>query len=178
MKPRVRSSWSAAAAVDDGRCGRNCRTRSIRSLDYHSAFDRRGPIECCTVPTFTRPTLTRKPSIRVARQGRWGEKEEEHSRSDTPRGDAAPRPPAAPITSSKALLQKQHPCFRVCGTRESSRTQRPQPPRREMAIRKDRTSAAGRPGSKIVALCRPPSLLAWRMLLLRGTPKRIGGRAA
>jgi hypothetical protein len=159
MKPTRTSSQPTTAPKERG-------VRSNRWLDSQSGFVRIAAARLdppraseSSVASFTRPPLTRKPSIRVRRQEPWGEeeKEEEQRRSSD---DVCRRAPSA------------------CGSGHRRTTRRPEPPRREMAIRKDRsTAAAGRhSSSKLVTLCRP-SLLGWRMLLLRGTPKRIGGRA-
>jgi hypothetical protein len=138
--------------------------RSNRWLDSQSGFVRIAAARLdppraieSSVASFTRPPLTRKPSIRVRQQEPWGkeEEEEEQRRSSV---DGCLRVPNA------------------CGAGRPRTIRRPEPPRREMAIRKDRSSAATRySSSKLVTLCRP-SLLGWRMMLLRGTPKRIGGR--
>jgi hypothetical protein len=126
--------------------GSRCRTRSIRSLDYRSAFDDEPPHQqqlpdareppCCVGSCYASPSLDRPVSIRRTLRGpqravssRWGE-------DDGP----SPRPPVAPVRRQ----HQQHQHLRLCwegghGSVQDARgtgraVDRPRPPQKDVAV--------------------------------------------
>lgn len=133
-----------------------------------------GTVSESSFPAFSRPPLTRKPSIRVRRHKPGALGEESHPDATLPEG-SVPGPPTVAPTPSPEGGNLPYRCQRITlhprGTSQSQCS--PTPPRREMAVRTDR-STKNRQRSKLTTLCRP-SLVEWWLLMQRGLPK--GSRA-
>jgi hypothetical protein len=135
---------------------------------------------------FTRPSLTRKASVRVKRQAPGAlddddeddeddddEEQQQRRRPDAPRAVPEPRPVAS-VANPDSWRRHYHGHCRksvhVTDASEKDRTHRPRPPQREKAARTVAWSPVGRTAKRLTL--GPPSLLERRMLLLllRGTP--------
>jgi hypothetical protein len=169
MRPTTSSSPSPTAAVT---ADRHSRSGPIRIVPFDGAEESES-----SYPAFSRPTLTRKPSIRVRRHDPDELCDEEETRAVSAalrEGSYVPGPLVAPIPATPEGRDQHisHPP----SSGETSRNRRlssssssplPPPPRREMSLRADRPTPRKR--SKLATLCRP-RLLGWRVplpLLLR-----------
>jgi hypothetical protein len=126
-----------------------------------------------SIPAFTRPALTRKPSIRVKRGSVAGAPWEE---------EEGPRPDS-PLQEDPGARRRNQPRCRqqISPGRVRPRSSPPLlPPRKEMAIRVDRpmtapttklTTTKTRKRSQLTTL-RRSSLPWWKVLLLRGLPSK------
>jgi hypothetical protein len=163
MKSPRSASLDAAAAADDA------------AASTAASQDRTNDESSSSIPAFTRPALTRKPSIRVKRGNVAGAPWEEE---EGPRPDSPPQEDPGERRRHQPRRRQQ-----ISPGRVRPRCSPPlPPPRREMAIRVDRPVAApttkmmttkttSRKRSQLTTLCRP-SLPLWKVLLLRGLPSK------
>jgi hypothetical protein len=180
MKPTTSSSPSPTAAVA---ADRHSRSGSIRITPFDGAEESES-----SFPAFSRPPLTRKPSIRVRRHLPDEHCEEEKTRPVSAPlriGSHVPVPPVAPIPTAPEGRDQPIRGQHIEHPPSSDETSRnhcllsspslssplppspPLPPQREMALRAERPTPRKR--SKLATLCRP-RLLGWRVplpLLLR-----------